>query len=1003
MAHQQALSAALSLLTSSTHNTLPEAGSSQRDAVLLLAAAVANSTYSTYSSYTTFTSSGTNGWTTDAILAWLASTGFLAINPSHLQAAVLADCDVVAALCSILDAMLACSASAHTHAVHTHRTHHAHHAGSRNSSTSDQPVYLLALSSPLLRRIVRLTASPSLPIATVVFRTVVARALILAANASSSAETAASASASKAIVKAVKAGVAEPLYRMIRQRTFADASVWFRALHHLLDAFHDDPNVLFRSPHTSTISNVIASQLASLGVMDALEYLSTSRRAGRRVRAMARSTLAAFFIEEGPHAQAAPARTQPSAGSASQLADMHVDSTGGVERRYADTSYINYAPNKDLSPRFSFQTYADMLPRPYTADERAYMSLISDFLNQPQWWTLLGDDNVMERWRARIMSRTPQSSLPNDAVPLMDVSEMLDKALAHLRRIVDAKLHRISVVPGEIMTVSPGAAEGTFVSHDAVPENMRLQLNSFAVRLENVPPDRKEWDIEPVVLNLVDPSFYYLRFGHTACATRATRLAECAASIHHDGTTRPISMMSWDHLQRDQQIAGRAKRDELLLPCRVRVGQWIPAEFRVNGDGSVGIHSYINNLHPVWHADAYAIIAGIFQRLVPLYELVLGFTATDPPEFRLDRSPSQAPSDSVASMAGPAEPDSKPTAGLPFLHDIVPASLRNRNLQVIVRMYNYYLGPETPSYDPNLWEMEGTATELIVASGVFFYSMQNLAPVYMMFEKAVAKTAGGVGGDSAQASMSASSYLSSSSSVAGSDKPDLVQQRNPDSTQPVQGASRPQDAGRIEIREGLCIVHPNVSHQHALSTLRLASSPQPDTYTSPDGAPSAAASTGHLKMLVFQLVDPSRRIVSTAHVAPQQPDWTISGFHAIPDLPLELWSLIRPYVVGPGTGFIDFARAQYERYDYVEYRTRVEEAFDAAMFGGVERGRVVYDEHALFDVEGEGVGGDDDGESGSDEDMESDEEDEDMDEADQHVRDAVNGNASGPQWVHEQL
>lgn len=51
--------------------------------------------------------------------------------------------------------------------------------------------------------------------------------------------------------------------------------------------------------------------------------------------------------------------------------------------------------------------------------------------------------------------------------------------------------------------------------------------------------------------------------------------------------------------------------------------QWLPSEFVVGDDGRTRIASYINNLHPEWHAPLYGCLERLFDRFVPLFEHVL--------------------------------------------------------------------------------------------------------------------------------------------------------------------------------------------------------------------------------------------------------------------------------------------------------------------------------------------------------------------------------------------
>ncbi|KAJ2685611.1 hypothetical protein IWW39_004160 [Coemansia spiralis] len=50
---------------------------------------------------------------------------------------------------------------------------------------------------------------------------------------------------------------------------------------------------------------------------------------------------------------------------------------------------------------------------------------------------------------------------------------------------------------------------------------------------------------------------------------------------------------------------------------------WLPTDFDVGVDGSVSMRSYINNLHPVHHAELYQTISKVFAKCVPMLEQAL--------------------------------------------------------------------------------------------------------------------------------------------------------------------------------------------------------------------------------------------------------------------------------------------------------------------------------------------------------------------------------------------
>ena len=90
-----------------------------------------------------------------------------------------------------------------------------------------------------------------------------------------------------------------------------------------------------------------------------------------------------------------------------------------------------------------------------------------------------------------------------------------------------------------------------------------------------------------------------------------------------------------------------------------------------------------------------------------------------------------------------------------------------------------------------------------------------------------------------------------------------------------------QDIGDVITKTHRCVAFPNL-YQHQVQPFRL------DDPTKP----------GHRKILVFFLVDPTRKVLSATNVVPQQREWvTDAMYHAgqnsgFAKLPVELLSMI---------------------------------------------------------------------------------------------------------------
>ncbi|KAJ2746696.1 hypothetical protein GGI20_001117 [Coemansia sp. BCRC 34301] len=142
---------------------------------------------------------------------------------------------------------------------------------------------------------------------------------------------------------------------------------------------------------------------------------------------------------------------------------------------------------------------------------------------------------------------------------------------------------------------------------------------------------------------------------------------------------------------------------------------------------------------------------------------------------------------------------------------------------------------EDPVYKAKDWDMVRLANERIVATGMFFYDVANIAPSSLEFREGL------------DAWCLKKSNMKTALEVYGIDKGSKL----------CAGFAL-QLIGKVDITDGLCLVFPNV-YQHKMSNVEWADTARP----------------GHYKMLEFHVVDPSTRVPSTEIVPLQQKYWWI--------------------------------------------------------------------------------------------------------------------------------
>ena len=283
---------------------------------------------------------------------------------------------------------------------------------------------------------------------------------------------------------------------------------------------------------------------------------------------------------------------------------------------------------------------------------------------------------------------------------------------------------------------------------------------------------------------------------------------------------------------------------------------WLPTDFHVEQDGSVRCLSYINNLHPAQHAVLYPLLERVVARFIPLFERVLTSLRHQQPEkvpvgsWYDDDEEAQHEAEVAAKLANVGEDedgdefdeddaeqeweDTKPIHQPdvpPFTPPIPPpttVSLRNRRLQLIIKLADIVLTPQQPHYAGGVWHVEGMRNECIVASGIAYYDQSNIGPSSLAFRTAVSEPA--------------------------------YEQNDNRGIEAIYGLKNEealvQSLGADDTCNGRCIAFPNI-YQHRVAPFSLIDPTRP----------------GHRSILVAFLVDPAISVISTSRVPPQQKEW----------------------------------------------------------------------------------------------------------------------------------
>jgi hypothetical protein len=252
--------------------------------------------------------------------------------------------------------------------------------------------------------------------------------------------------------------------------------------------------------------------------------------------------------------------------------------------------------------------------------------------------------------------------------------------------------------------------------------------------------------------------------------------------------------------------------------------QWLPTYFSIDENGSCTIEDYINNLAPrnhQVHDKLHKNLAQLFQQALPYLESVYSYVQMAAPLLRLD-------------MDEVDDNDISPVIG-------TYSSLRSKRLQVITKIVDFELKPGQ-EYNGE-WHIEGMSHEEIVSTVLYvLHRDEEVVGGDLMFKRAFTATE--------QAKIYFDSPPDRSCNLDKVIKTGLV------------------PLGTVDTLPGRLIVFPN-SHVHKVDKMinRVVSKVASDAIEDDVEGPA-----GKLRIVVFSVVNPNRRVVSTREVAPQQID-----------------------------------------------------------------------------------------------------------------------------------
>jgi len=445
------------------------------------------------------------------------------------------------------------------------------------------------------------------------------------------------------------------------------------------------------------------------------------------------------------------------------------------------------------------------------------MKFIQAVLNKPEWKRKLANPEIVSRWQAEAESDQVRA-------------EVFDYAIDELTWLANAC--------DDSTGIEPTGVDFVWRSDKVVPEELHANFKSLTESYANTLTER---DYHPgsneQVVNLVHPSLFCLVYGKST-----------------DTNGKPVQPPSPDSEYGEFDSVDA----DLMWSTRY---QWLPSEFLVNKDGKVKIASYINNLP--FHSGLYPIISELFERAIPMFNKVLSDLRAHHGRTRFPNEEGESNSWWWESVYPPGEifagideddEDKRNKVEEEWKNSRVPipltipafdstifdwepkqlVDLKGCQLQVIVKIGSVELTSEKPSFSGGNWHVEGMANEKIVATAIYYYDSENIEGDCLNFRQSVEMDKMTFAQDDDQGAKV----------MFGITRDDAMVQ----------------EAGTVQTPTGRMLVFPNI-YQHALGSFKLKDDSKP----------------GHRKILVFFLVDPTQRIVSTATVPPQNVAWRDPG------------------------------------------------------------------------------------------------------------------------------
>jgi hypothetical protein len=449
------------------------------------------------------------------------------------------------------------------------------------------------------------------------------------------------------------------------------------------------------------------------------------------------------------------------------------------------------------------------------------MEISSTIRHKPNWEKKVFSEEIVKKWEEE----------------LKDFKIFHDRLITpKIFKYIIEELRWFATQKSNNNNIGISPVDGVYEVTDHIPDDLRLYLD------EDLQYYEKYQDWHPgsnnMVLNLVHPSMY------------------CYINGISETMGWNVGVKNIDKNPKVETVNNN-KSNKLIKKSYSRSDtyQWLPTDVHIDKSGRAKFLSYINNIHPD-QTRLYETLEKILERFIPLFNNVLT-------EYAYPRKPTisydvewyeslaewvKNNTDTVVNSDNDDDYESEYwdeyyDRRLPIIPDFDQVfdqnkfdylltkaiNLNNRHLQVIVKAANIILTPEKPEYAGGTWHIEGMENESIVATGLYYYKIENIADSTLHFRTHIHDP------ELEQSDFTGAEYVYGLSNDTKCLNMDL---------------------GHVDCLEGKCIAFPNI-YQHYVAPFKLIDKTRP----------------GIRKILAFFLVDPTKKVISTTDIRPQQEEW----------------------------------------------------------------------------------------------------------------------------------